>query len=91
MNSADQGIVFTGLQGLEVFPAVCTYGDRRVVKFLKLEADSVVAGKNILTLTPELRYSGPFSKDGNLAHSGKPIVVNTVPCKCVYPRCAPAC
>ncbi len=48
MNSADQGIVFQGLAGLEVFPVVCTYGDRRVVKFLKLEADGVVSGKNIL-------------------------------------------
>lgn len=80
VNSVDQGIVFSGLQGLEIFPVVCTYGDRRSVKFLKLEADGVVAGKNLLTQTAELRYSGAFTKDSNLP-SGKPITVNGNACK----------
>ncbi len=80
VNGADQGIVFTGLQGLEVFPAVCAYGDRRIVKFLKLEADGVVGGKNLLSQLQELRYSGPFSKDGNVAATGKQVALNgTIP------------
>ncbi len=83
VNSVDQGIVFTGLAGLEVFPAVCTYGDRRVVKFLKLEADGVVSGKNLLIQTAELRHSGGFTKDSTLASTGKPIVVNGSVAACV--------
>ena len=37
INDADQGVVFTGLAGKEVFPAVAAYSAGRVVSFLSFE------------------------------------------------------
>jgi hypothetical protein len=37
INGADQGVCFTGLSGLELWPAVQFYSSGRVVRFLRLE------------------------------------------------------
>ena len=77
VNDADQGVVFTGLQGLEVFPAVCTYGDRRSVKFSKLEAEGVSGSSATLAQMPEARATGHFFREGRLS-ADKQISVNGV-------------
>ena len=77
VNDADQGIVFSGLQGLEVFPAVCTYGDRRSVKFSKLEAEGVAGGLSMLAQQTELRSTGHFFRDGRL-NADSQICINGV-------------
>ncbi len=57
---------------------VCSYGDRRSVKFAKLEAEGVAGGLSSLAQTPELRSVGDFSRNGLLA-PGHPIVVHGAP------------
>jgi hypothetical protein len=37
INGSDQGVCFTGMAGLEVWPAVQFYSSNRTVRFLKLE------------------------------------------------------
>ena len=67
INGADQGVVFTGLEGKEVFPAVCSYGDGRTCKFLSIETSDGFgdSSKVLSSLTPQ-SSSGHYVNEGKL-------------------------
>ena len=51
VNGADQGVVFTDLSGLEVFPAVCFYSSGRAASLVKLECATSAGAKYLCDLT----------------------------------------
>ena len=60
INDVDQGVVFSGLVGKEVFPAVASYSNNRCVSFTSFEILS--GGGDVAPLDEKVQASGVITR-----------------------------